>query len=84
MCIITDNGVGLKKATALKTESSNRQKSMGLQITAERLNLFNAEMQDENFFTIEDITDEQGNVAGTKVILKIRIKNADQMQTAEI
>ncbi len=84
MCIITDNGVGLKKATALKTESSNRQKSMGLQITAERLNLFNAEIQDENFFTIEDITDEQGNVAGTKVILKIRIKIADQMQTAEI
>jgi sensor histidine kinase YesM len=83
-CVIRDNGVGREKAAAVKSESSNKQKSLGLQITAERLNLFNGEMQNENFFTIEDIVDEQGNAAGTKVVLKIRIKNADQMQTVEM
>ncbi len=83
-CVITDNGVGRNKAAALKGDSSNKQKSMGLQITAERLHLFKVDMQDENFFTIEDIVDEQGSAVGTKVILKIRIKDTEQVQPAEI
>jgi hypothetical protein len=75
--MIEDNGIGRQKAAEM-IRGRREKKSLGLQITQERLNLFNAKMQDKNFFLIEDITDEHGNAAGTRVLLKIRIKNTMQ------
>lgn len=48
---------------------------MGLQITTERLALLNPDMDEQTFFNIEDITDDEGNVAGTRVILKMHYKD---------
>src|SRR4029079_5651788 len=36
-CIITDNGVGREKAAALKSKTAEKEKSLGLKITTERL-----------------------------------------------
>ena len=41
LCSITDNGVGREQAELLKRKSAEKQKSMGLQITTERLALLN-------------------------------------------
>jgi len=38
---------------------------MGLKITSERLSLLNQGTTGGTFYKIEDVTDEQGNVAGT-------------------
>ena len=73
-CIISDNGVGRSKANELKSKSAEKEKSMGVQITAERLALFNGEGNGFPFFEIEDINDEHGNTNGTRVILKIGIQ----------
>lgn len=73
-CIITDNGVGRKQAELLKSKSAEKQKSMGLKITTERLSLLNNKSNQETFFTIEDLTDENGNATGTRVHLKIFYK----------
>jgi tetratricopeptide (TPR) repeat protein len=74
-CYITDNGVGRKKAEALKSKSSEKQKSMGMQITAERLALFNKDVE-KTIFSVEDLIDSEGQAAGTRVTLKIRYKDS--------
>jgi tetratricopeptide (TPR) repeat protein len=74
-CIITDNGIGRNKAAIFKSKSAEKQKSMGLHITTERLAILNKNMGEQTYFNIEDITDDDGKVAGTKVILKMHYKN---------
>ena len=73
-CIITDNGIGREKAEILKSKSAEKQKSMGLKITTERLAILNNNSNEQTFFTIEDINDEDGNASGTSVHLKYIIK----------
>ena len=74
-CYITDNGVGRKKAEALKSKSVEKQKSMGMQITAERLALLNKDIE-QTIFNVEDLTDAEGQAAGTRVTVKIRYKDS--------
>ena len=74
ICTITDNGVGREHAELLKSKSAERQKSMGLKITTERLRLLNNNSDEQTFFTIEDLIDENGNASGTKVHLKVFYK----------
>jgi tetratricopeptide (TPR) repeat protein len=73
-CVITDNGVGREKAEEMNSRTAEREKSMGLKITKERLALFNREKEMHTFYEIEDLKDENGNAAGTKVTLKICLK----------
>lgn len=82
-CIITDNGIGREKAAELKTKSGAKQKSFGLKITTERLALFNDEKSVHTFYNTEDVADEDGNIAGTKVILNIKFKDAVQQPVKE-
>jgi LytS/YehU family sensor histidine kinase len=69
-CIITDNGVGRKKAAELKSKSANREKSFGMKITKDRLNMLNGESKVSNV-EIFDLSDTEGNPVGTKVVVKI-------------
>ena len=75
-CIITDDGVGREMALALNSKSVEKEKSLGLQITAKRLALLNGENSSDTFYEIEDLLDENGNAAGTKVNLKISYKES--------
>jgi sensor histidine kinase YesM len=75
-CIITDNGVGREKAEEMKSKNAEKEKSMGLRITTERLALLNREKGLHTFYEIEDLIRENGNAAGTKVTLKIRFKES--------
>lgn len=74
-CIITDDGIGRKKAAMIRTKSAEKQKSLGLQITTQRLTLLHKNIGLQTFFKIEDLTDDTGNAAGTKVILKVPYKD---------
>ena len=75
-CIITDNGVGREKAEEMKSKNAEKEKSMGLRITTERLALLNREKGLHTFYEIEDLKDENVNATGTKVILKISFKES--------
>jgi tetratricopeptide (TPR) repeat protein len=84
-CVITDDGIGRAKAAELKSKSSEKarlpdgqEKSLGLQITTQRLALLNQNKNVQTFYTIDDILDENKNVAGTKVILKIGYKELEE------
>ena len=73
-CSITDNGVGREKAAELKSKSTERQKSLGLKITNNRLALLNQRSKEESFYEMNDIVDKNGNTGGTQVDISIRYK----------
>ncbi|CAL1520516.1 two-component regulator propeller domain-containing protein [Chitinophaga sp. MM2321] len=69
LCTVEDNGVGREKATALKSMNKQRHHSRGLQITRDRLHLYNSMFNVAASFDIEDLTDGAGNATGTRVNL---------------
>jgi tetratricopeptide (TPR) repeat protein len=77
VCIIRDNGIGRKQAARLKSKSAEKHKSMGLQITAERLALLTGTGEAGHFFRIEDLYDTEGNAIGTQVVLTIKINSTE-------
>jgi LytS/YehU family sensor histidine kinase len=74
-CVITDDGVGRSFAMSLRGGPAGKRKSMGLQITGQRIDLINGDMLDgANSFCIEDLYHKEGEAAGTRVSLKIKFK----------
>jgi sensor histidine kinase YesM len=77
-CTVIDNGIGRVEAANAGSKSSQIHKSMGIQITRERLALINQELdQKKVIFQIEDMIDKEGQAAGTKVDLSIRFQHYD-------
>jgi len=75
-CTITDNGIGRERAERIKSKSAEKEKSMGLKITGDRLDLLNRERGIQTFYEIEDLKDEYGSATGTKVTVRISCKNS--------
>ena len=72
-CVVRDNGIGRRSAAMLKSKSVEKHKSMGMQITAERMALISGADTSRPFFAIEDLYDEHGEPAGTQVTLTVKI-----------
>jgi hypothetical protein len=72
-CKITDDGVGRKKAVELKSKSASTHKSMGMQITASRIEMLQRKKHLENCITITDLVLADGSAGGTEVLLKIPV-----------
>ena len=70
-CVITDNGIGRDKAEQLNSKSIEKDKSFGLKITTDRLAILNQNPSIQTFYEMHDLIDEDGNAAGTKVVIKI-------------
>ncbi|WP_291914757.1 sensor histidine kinase [Chitinophaga sp. CB10] len=69
LCTIEDNGVGREKSAAIKQMQGHSHHSRGLQITRDRLAIYNSRFQVQAGFEIEDLYDKEGKAAGTRVIL---------------
>jgi ligand-binding sensor domain-containing protein len=74
---IQDNGIGRAAASELKSKSSLKSKSYGLAITRQRIVNFNAAQnaQSDDSVYVEDLVDDAGNPCGTRVTLKLTIRN---------
>ncbi len=79
VCVITDNGIGRKKAWEIKSRSGDMQQSMGLKITAERLALINKEKRVNTAYAINDLTDSAGSAVGTRVMLSIKYDQLEEV-----
>jgi len=68
---ITDNGIGREASEKIKESKVLKRKSVGIDITKERLANFSRDFQ--NSFNVEmiDLYDENGNASGTQVLLNI-------------
>ncbi|MCR9181689.1 MAG: histidine kinase [Flavobacteriaceae bacterium] len=71
VCEIDDNGIGREASQKLKPFLKSEKKSRGIEVTQKRLQIQNE--GDDNNITIIDKVDENGEAAGTKVIIKIQI-----------
>ena len=70
---ISDNGVGRAMAEEYKSKSVTKQKSFGLKMTSERIDVINQLYQTNTSVKIVDEKDALNNACGTKVIIKIPI-----------
>jgi sensor histidine kinase YesM len=70
---ITDNGIGRAKAAALKSKSVIPGKSFGMKLTGERIDLINQVYKTHAKVQVNDLTDTEGNAAGTEVVIEILI-----------
>lgn len=67
---VSDNGVGREASTIIKKHKSLTKKSVGIQLTINRLKIFFEDFEDEFSITYHDLKDDNGNPKGTKVVLK--------------
>ena len=65
ICTIEDNGIG--RSAAKKLNGNKTHKSMGMEITRERLEIINALKNSPLSVNIEDLHDNNGSASGTKV-----------------
>jgi tetratricopeptide (TPR) repeat protein len=72
-CKIADDGVGRKKAVELKSKSVSTHKSMGMQITANRIAMLQKANASSTEIKITDLTLADGTTGGTEVLLKIPV-----------
>jgi len=68
---ITDNGVGRDAAEIIKKSKVLKRKSVGIEITKERLANFARDYQNTFELTIIDLFDKEHNATGTRVVLHI-------------
>jgi putative methionine-R-sulfoxide reductase with GAF domain len=70
--IVEDNGIGRKKSAEIKAQQSKakRHQSMGMQISADRIELLQRQGQHANLEII-DGSNEQGMATGTKVVIEL-------------
>ncbi len=68
---ITDDGVGREKAMALRSKSATKSKSLGIEISTDRLNIINQIYKVNAHTEIQDLVDEHGLPCGTNVRLRL-------------
>ncbi len=73
-CKIIDNGIGRTKANLLVTKDENHKTSLGIKLTEHRLQLTDSLNKEDVGVTISDVRNEDGEVAGTCVDIKIPVK----------
>lgn len=67
LCTIDDDGIGRERAAELRQQTGDNHHSRGLQITRDRLALYNRRFNLDVTFDIEDKYDDKGQPAGTCV-----------------
>ncbi|MEO5907967.1 MAG: histidine kinase [Ginsengibacter sp.] len=72
--VIADDGIGRKKAAALKSKSAATHKSMGMRITTDRLLILQRQNEKENSVSITDLILADGSPGGTEVQIKIPVR----------
>jgi sugar lactone lactonase YvrE len=72
-CVIEDNGIGRSKANELKSKSATANKSLGMKLTEERINMLNQYASLNATISITDLEDGKEEATGTRVILTIPI-----------
>jgi len=70
VCIIQDNGIGRKKANEYRSKMHVEYQSKGMTLTAERINILNRQLTDPITIEIIDLTDEQNEATGTKIVIR--------------
>lgn len=72
-CLIEDSGIGREAAEKLRSKGAQKDKSMGMRITKQRLLKFGAAKNLKAEIQVHDLRNIEGKGIGTQVVLKIPI-----------
>ncbi|HEX5652653.1 MAG TPA: histidine kinase, partial [Chitinophagaceae bacterium] len=80
-CVIEDNGIGREKASGIKQNNINSMvhESRGIAIIRERLELLQQKTGKPASVEIEDLQNDKGRAAGTRVIITIPYYNPEEI-----
>ncbi len=70
-CTVRDNGIGREAAEKLNKAKNPNHKSVGMEVTAERIAALRQQFKEDVSVSIKDLKDDRGNAAGTEVNLMI-------------
>ncbi|MDP4283698.1 MAG: histidine kinase [Bacteroidota bacterium] len=70
--VIEDNGIGREQSKKYKIQNKPFHESIGLQLSQERINIFNLQQKSKGEVKIEDIYNHLHEPCGTRVELKIK------------
>lgn len=73
VCSVIDNGVGRAKASELKDKDNTHHKSGGMNVTKERLDIFNSLYNNKKDIDIIDLFDENKNPSGTEIKIYVSL-----------
>lgn len=76
-CIIEDNGIGRARSAEIRKSQMDHKKSVGMQITSDRIALINRIYQIDTQVHVIDLTDDHGKPTGTRVVMNIPLINED-------
>ncbi|MBN1338666.1 MAG: tetratricopeptide repeat protein [Bacteroidales bacterium] len=76
ICNIRDNGIGREAAARINGSQKTGHRSLGMEVTGERLNIMKKQTGENITAVITDLKDENNQPAGTNVELKIPYKTA--------
>jgi hypothetical protein len=71
--LITDDGIGRKKALEFEQDSHKYRLSLSTQIIQDRIRSLNRRSRAKYSLQISDLADESGDAAGTRVVVFIPI-----------
>ncbi len=73
LIMIVDTGIGREAAMEIRKSKSLKRRSVGIELTEERLKTFANDYVEPSYIKYNDLKDEQGNPKGTSVVLKIPV-----------
>jgi glucose-6-phosphate-specific signal transduction histidine kinase len=71
--IVADDGIGREKAAEYKSKFGIRKKSMGMDITSDRIAILNKMFDIEASMELIDLYDDSHEACGTKVLISIPV-----------
>lgn len=77
-CVVEDNGVGRKKSAELNEKSGRTHRSLAGEISRRRVELFERTFGGRSAVITEDLYDENGDAAGTRVLLQLPLQSVDE------
>lgn len=77
-CVIEDNGVGRKRAAEIRENSGRSHRSLAGEISRRRVELFERTYGGRSAVIVQDLHDENGDPAGTRVVLQLPLQSTDE------
>jgi hypothetical protein len=84
ICIIEDTGIGRQKALKIQKNKGNKEnfsKQVASKIIQKRAKTLNAINPNTLFYEYEDLTDENGNATGTRVVIKTQFSTSNNKKS---
>lgn len=79
-CVVEDDGIGRRKAAEIREKSGRKHRSLAGEISRRRVELFERTYGGQSAVMTEDLFDEEGVPAGTRVILQLPIQSTDEWE----